>query len=303
MNQKLGMCVCLCAGVVAAVLVTMPLRAKAGDDAPTKKVKVGLVKSLFKDMPEAVVQIVMRPFKAFLEAQTGSTGEIVLSGDAETLGQQLTDDKVQIGVFHGYEFAWAKQKNPQLKVIVLAVNENPVQHALLVVRKDCTAESCEDLKGQKLAVPRLTREHCKLFLENRCVKAGTAPDKFYGEVTAPLDSEDALDCVVDGTAQATVVDGMALEAYKANKPGRYKQLKTLLQSEPFPSAVIAYNPGAAPEAAVARFRQGLIAARKTTDGKKLLQMCRITSFEEMPTDYEQLFADIAKAYPPPSPPK
>jgi ABC-type phosphate/phosphonate transport system substrate-binding protein len=300
MNQKLGMSVFLCVAMWISFLVVIPLRAKAGEEAAAKKVKVGLVKSLFKDAPEAVVQIVMRPFKAFLEAQTGSTGEIVLSGDAETLGQQLSDDKVQIGVFHGYEFAWAKQKNPQLKVIVLAVNENPIQHALLVVRKDCKAEDYCDLKGTTLAVPRLTREHCKLFLENRCVKSGTAPKEFYAEVTSPLDSEDALDCVVDGTSQATVVDGTALEAYKANKPGRYKQLKTLLQSEPFPSAVIAYNPGAVPAAAVDRFRQGLIAARKTTDGKKLLQMCRITSFEEMPADYEQLFTDIAKAYPPPA---
>jgi len=299
MNQKLAMCLFLSVAALAAFWVAMPLRAKEGGETPAKKVKVGLVKSLFKDAPEAVVQIVMRPFKAFLEAQTGSAGEIVLTCDAETLGQQLVDNKVQIGVFHGYEFAWAKQKNPQLQVIVLAVNENPIQHALLVVHKDCNAESYCDLKGQTLAFPRLTREHCKLFLENRCVKSGAAPDKFYAEVTAPLDSEDALDCVVDGTAQATIVDGMALESYKLNKPGRYKQLKTLLQSEPFPSAVIACNPGAVPPAAVDCFRQGLLTARKTKDGKKLLEMCRISSFEEMPSDYEQLFADIAKAYPPP----
>jgi hypothetical protein len=29
-------------------------------------------------------------------------------------------------------------------------------------------------------------------------------------------------------------------------------------------------------------------------------MCRITSFEELPADYEQVFTDIAKAYPPPT---
>jgi ABC-type phosphate/phosphonate transport system substrate-binding protein len=280
-------------------------RVAAGEeDAPPKKVRVGLAKSLFRDAPEPVVQIVMRPFKTFLETQTGSSGELVVSPDFETLGQQLKDDQVQIGVFHGYEFAWAKQKNPQLKAIVLAVNENPIQRACLVVRTNCKAETYADLKGQTLAYPSLNRPHCKLFLDNRCVKSGTAADKFYGEVTAPVDSEDALDNVADGTVQAAIVDATALDAYKVNKPGRAKLLKALLQSEAFPSAVIAYNPAAAnpavTAAALERFRAGLLGARKTADGKKLLQMCRITSFEELPADYEQVFTDIAKAYPSPA---
>jgi ABC-type phosphate/phosphonate transport system substrate-binding protein len=121
----------------------------------------------------------------------------------------------------------------------------------------------------------MNREHCKLFLDNRCVKIGTTPENFYAAVTAPADSEDALDCVVDGTAQAAVIDGVAMDAYKVNKPGRAKLLKTLLQSEAFPAAVIAYNPDVVNTVALERFRQGLLSAR------------------------DQVFADIAKAYPPP----
>jgi ABC-type phosphate/phosphonate transport system substrate-binding protein len=163
------------------------------------------------------------------------------------------------------------------------------------------AETFADLKGQTLAYPRLNRPFCKLFLDNRCVEDGTAPAKFYAEITAPADCEDGLDSVVEGTAQAAIVDAGALESYKANKPGRAKLLKMLLLSEAFPSAVIAYNPDsvnpAVNAAALARFRAGLLGARKTADGKKLLQMCRITSFEELPDDYEDVFTEIAKAYP------
>ena len=208
MMRNLGLSLLLfSAGLVATVCV-LAERNAAAEEMPTK-VRVGLVKSLFHDVPEPVVQIVMRPFKAFLEAQTGATGEIVVTADSAILAQQLKDDQVQIAVFHGFEFAWAKQKNPQLKALVLAVNQTPTQRAVLVVRKDCKAECCGDLKGQTLAYCQMNREHCKLFLENRCIKCGTAPDKFYAEVTSPADCEDALDSVVDGTAQATVVDGGA----------------------------------------------------------------------------------------------
>src|SRR5437588_11188238 len=98
-----------------AVVFALPALA-GGEDAP-KKVRIGLVKSLFHNAPEPIVQIVMRPFKALLEAQTGATGEIVISPDPDALGQQLTDDTVQIGVLQGYEFAWARLKNPQLRPI------------------------------------------------------------------------------------------------------------------------------------------------------------------------------------------
>ena len=49
-----------------------------------------------------------------------------------------------------------------------------------------------------------------------------------------------------------------------------------------------------------RFREGLLGAKSTTQGKKLLEMCRVASFEVLPADYEQVFLDIAKAYPPPA---
>jgi ABC-type phosphate/phosphonate transport system substrate-binding protein len=143
-------------------------------------------------------------------------------------------------------------------------------------------------------------------MERRCVKEGCAPDKFYADVTHPTDSEDALDDVIEGTVQAAVIDGIALDAYKTSKPGRAKLLKTLLESEPFPSAVIAYNPSApipVDPAAVERFRKGLLSAQTTPQGKKLLDMCRITSFDALPEGYDKVFADIAKAYPPPAPKK
>jgi hypothetical protein len=41
------------------------------------------------------------------------SGELVPCGDADNLGRQLMDDKVQLGVFHGIEFAWARQKYPE----------------------------------------------------------------------------------------------------------------------------------------------------------------------------------------------
>jgi ABC-type phosphate/phosphonate transport system substrate-binding protein len=274
--------------------------APAGEDARPSTVRIGLVSSLFRDTPEPIVQIAMRPFKSILEAQTGVTGQIVAGGGAVELGGQLKDDQVQLAVFHGIEFAWARQKQPTLKPLLIAVNRYHDLHALLVVRKDGKAAGCDDLKGQAVALPRLSREHCHLFLERRCTPADSTPDKNFSKVTSPSTAEDALDDVVDDEVQAAVIDAVDLEAYQKSKPGRAARLKTLLKSESFPCAVIAYNPGALSDAMLQRFRDGMINANDSERGKQLLKLCRITGFEDVPADYEELLTDIAKAYPPPS---
>ena len=68
-------------------------------------VRIGLIASLFSDVPEPIVMAMMQPFGALMEAQTGVSGELAPCGDADNLGQQLMDDKVQLGIFHGIEFA------------------------------------------------------------------------------------------------------------------------------------------------------------------------------------------------------
>src|SRR5207302_707113 len=101
-------------------------------------------------------------------------------------------------------------------------------------------------------------------------------------ITMPSTIEDALDDVVDDEAQATIVDGVCLDAYKRRKPGRCEKLKTLMLSEIFPSGVVAYHPGALDEATIQRFREGMLNAHKEPLGRQLLTMWKLTGFEPVP---------------------
>jgi ABC-type phosphate/phosphonate transport system substrate-binding protein len=291
------------AGAVAALgfACWLLLPAPGESAAPGGKViRVGLVGTLFRNMPEPVMQVAMRPFKSLLEDHTGMTGELVAGGDANHLAALLTEDKVQFGVFHGVEFAWARQDNPALRPLIVAVNGRPAVHAVVLVPQESKAAGCADLKGKTVGLPADSREHCRLFFERRCVAPGCCPDKFFGRVLYPRDVEAALDDLVDGQTDALVVDGLTLEAYQKLKPGRAARLRTLLRSEAFPAAVVAYHPGALSEDLLTRFRDGLLAAGSTRRGRRLLEMCRITVFKAVPDNYEEMLKDIAKAYPPPA---
>ena len=64
--------------------------------------------------------------------------------------------------------------------------------------------------------------------------------------------------------------------------------------------MIAFYPGRVSEDLLDQFRTGMLAAKSTRRGRQMLQMCCITSFEEVPEDFEEQLKDIARAYPPPS---
>ncbi len=264
-------------------------------------IRIGLINTLFRGTPESLLALVSRPLQALMESQTGMTGNLVSGGDADSLGRQLKENKFQLGVFHGVEFAWARQKYPNLKPLVLAVNHNARLHACVVVRQESDAKGLADLRDKSVALPRLTREHCTLYLERRCQSCGLPLKKYFEKVTTPTDAEDALDDVVDANVQATVVDEVAFQLYQQAKPCRAAKLKVAQQSETFPAAVVVYHqPGPLDEDTLGRFREGLLKAHLNPRGQQLLAMCRITAFEKIPEDYEQMLLEISKAYPPPS---
>jgi ABC-type phosphate/phosphonate transport system substrate-binding protein len=290
-------------GAAAALALAWADRSAVAGASPGHVVRIGVVGSLFRDTPEPLIQVIMRPFKSLLETQTGITGTVVASGDCDRLSAELKADHVQLGVFHGVEFAWARLKNPRLKPLFIAVNHQPVLHAHLIVRRDCKVEGVDGLRGKVVALPRLSREHCRLYLERRCVLPGCNPESYYAKVTSPHDGEDALDEVFEGKAQAAVIDAVEWEQYRKDKPRRSGLMRSLQESEPFPAAVVAYYPGGLDEDLLLRLRDGMIAAKSTARGQQLLNLCRITSFEEVPEDYEQLLTSIAKAYPPQASPR
>ncbi len=289
-----------CIGTLMAAALGMACLAATGPDTRAggveeKTLRVGIAGSLCQNAPDAQLQLSLKPLKSLLEAQTGLSTQLVSGGEAENLGRLLQEGKIHFGVFHGFELAWARASNPSLRAVLVSVKH------CLVVRRAGAVKGVADLRGQAVAVPPQAREHCRLFLERRCVATGSTPDRYFGRISRDGNAEDALDDVVDGKLAAAVVDGGALEVFGELKPARAGRLRTLLQSEPFPCAAVVYQPGVTPDEMVRRFRDGLLAARSTRRGQFLLELCRIPGFEVAPEDYEESLAAIARAYPPPAP--
>jgi ABC-type phosphate/phosphonate transport system substrate-binding protein len=285
---------------VIAGLAVLTGQGTAHEPAGATAVRIGMLNSMFKDVKPAMFNALAKPFYSLVETQTGMKSELLLVPSADEMRQQLDAGKLQFGVFHGFEFAWMKLKQPALQPLMIAAPQYRPLRVYLVVHSTNPAAGLADLKGKTLALPNGTREHTQLFLTRSCEALGQPPESFFGQITTPKTAEDALHDVADNkTVQAAVVDVAGLQCFKERNPGRFKRLKVIVTSEVFPESVVAYREGSMDGDVVRRFRDGMGNANSTPLGRQLLSLWTMTGFEPIPPDYWQRLDHIVRTYPPP----
>jgi ABC-type phosphate/phosphonate transport system substrate-binding protein len=255
--------------------------------------KVGIPKSAFRDLPSGLLSIAGEPFKALMTSQTGLDGEVVIENEALAVASQLDSGKLQLGVFLGHEFAWAKEKHPDLEPLVIMVPRPRDVQAFILVRWDCKAATLADMKGTKLVLAKNGRDHVRLFLDRQMAGGFDSTEK-----TDTV--HEALQRIIEGDADLTVADGAAWNYFQKLYPGPSQNLKVLAKSDVFPPTVVAYKKGALDDATVARIRDGLLTAHEASRGAKLMNLIRIDRFEEVPAGYDDMLKACRKAYPTPA---
>ncbi|MBN9120520.1 MAG: PhnD/SsuA/transferrin family substrate-binding protein [Planctomycetes bacterium] len=283
----------LVAWAVVPVAVALGPTARAAEP---PALKIGLPETMFNGVPSAVAQTAARPFQTMFEKQSGFTCEIATPAkDHAELADEIRSGKIDVAVFHGFEYAWVRQHKELVPLLVTV----PITklRACLVVNSGSGVKSAEELKGACVAIPSNTKAHCRLYLER--LKATLSTDRCE---PAKLDGntvEDALDAVAGGRCPAALVDAAALNAYQKDKPGAGKQLKVLSESDVFPAGVIVYRKDAFDAPTAAKIRNGLIKSVSTAQGKLLTSLWRLEGFAQMSATDEAELDRCLKNYPAP----
>jgi ABC-type phosphate/phosphonate transport system substrate-binding protein len=281
---------------VAALLLAAPINpACAGDRA--KPIQIGISNTFFQGLPKAYVKIAADDFKG-LFAMNGLNGEFTAGPGPMDIAEKLHAKKLDFGILHAHELAWALQKYPDLRPLLITVNKQYDAQAFLIVHKNSSVKTMADLRGKNLDMPFGTKEYCRLFLEKDCTDKGSAA--FFGTIEQSASRFEALDRVARDKVQATIVDTEGLESYKEIKgPVFAKNLKVLLQSEVFPPSVIVYEQGAVDKNVLRKFQDALLKAHKFKQGRETMKRYHIDAFEAIPKEYSKRLDDIQKRYPTP----
>lgn len=285
---------------VMASILTVPVTVASRQQAKIETLRIGASGTLTGNADDPKEKAGLKTLRRFIKDETGISSEIIGQLNWQRLADQMAKGELHLAFFQGYEFAWAQEKYADLKPLTVAVNVDRYPVACVLARRDNKAKDFAALHKQSLSLPATSHGFLRLFVERQSEAAGKKGEAFFSRITAPDNVEDAIDDVVDGKVQATVVDRAALEAYQRRKPGRFKRLKEVTRSQPFPPAVVVYYGSALDQATLRRFRDGLLGAASKKKGETLLTLSRLTGFESVPDDFGRALARTRRAYPPPN---
>lgn len=262
-----------------------------------RPVRIGISNSLFDDLDEDTVQKQMQPFADNVKMQTGVDGRFGMVKGLDGMVKAFQEGAIQMAVMPGIEYGWLKAHCKDVKPLLIAVIDKPTLKAVFLVARDSPAKQAADLKGQTLALAKKSPPFTRFYLER--LVAGD-PAKYFQTVLCDSVA-DAIESVVEGKAAAALVSESAVNVYKAQKPGRFNRLRILEESPDFPAAVLVYRTEADRAAERQKFRDALLKAHETPEGRQTLTLWRLSSFQEVPKDYEGVVDAIVKKYPPPKP--
>lgn len=270
----------------------------AAEPAAAPLIKIGMLKTMFRDVPPQLFNAMAVPFQTVVETQTGLKGQLVVVDSPEEMRQKLSEGTVQLGAFHGFEFAWMKLQDKELEPLMLVAANPNLLKTSVVVQKDGNVGQINDCRGKRVTIPTATREHSRLYISRRCRACGCQQSEFFAATKEPASIEEALDDVVDGVSQVAIVDEAAIQMFQRRKPARFARLKVLETSQPFPPTVIAYYTGKLDPVTQQRFQTGMATAHQAGLGKHLMGLMKISGFEPVPANYGEVLSASVKAYPP-----
>jgi ABC-type phosphate/phosphonate transport system substrate-binding protein len=289
---------------VFVTLLAAALSATTAYAQPAKNatINIGLASAFFYDVPETLVTIAVEPFSALMKQTTGLDGILLYKDDAFEVARKLEKGELQVGVFHGHEFAWLQKNHPRLKPLMVAVNVHRDVSAYVIVNKNNPAKSIIDLRGKTLDMPEGTKEHCRVFLEKHCADNAQQNIKSYFKTVSKTKSAiQAIDNVAFGKVDAVLIDTITLEFYKNIKGPAFNNFcRVLGQPGTFPPPVIVYKEGGVDAPTLAKMHSGLNDAHKLDDAQDLFKMWQLDRFLPVPNDYSRSLTESLKAYPLPA---
>ena len=280
---------------VAAIGIRSPVH--AAEPVPQTILRIGMIDTLFEGQNPRIAAAQTRILSRLFTQQTNVRCNVTTVAGLDRLAQQIDSGRFQIGVMHGIELAWIKDRYHSLHPLALACINGHKLRALMLVPAKAEFGALSELRGKRLAMPSRSLHHVPLFLGKVANELGVDAETFFTHVPIRGNTEAAIEAVIQGRADVTVVDGAAWAIYCRRKPVRAERLRVLRSSKWFPAAALVYNPTALPPEITEKLRNGLLHAHERPFSRQLLTLWRLRRFSAVPDDYFTLLDDIRRDYP------
>jgi ABC-type phosphate/phosphonate transport system substrate-binding protein len=151
--------------VIIAVAVVIALDPSTGKAEDNQVCRIGIAKSAVREVPQDLLPFAGDSLQELMKIRTGLNGKVTLDHEWTALVRNLNEGKLDFAVLQGHEYAWAKQKYPDLQPLVCSIERPKEVMAYLLARHDYKAATLADLKGSKLVLATTLKDHARLFLD------------------------------------------------------------------------------------------------------------------------------------------
>src|SRR5207302_1725602 len=143
-------CPVLFPAVVAATLLAVLGMAGYGRSADVDVLRIGRTGALTGKADGPNEKTALDQLHAFIKEETGLENDIHGPQGWQDVAAKMAAGQLELGVFQGYEFAWAQEKRADLKPLAVAVNIVRYPVACVVTRRDTSGADLASLKGRSL---------------------------------------------------------------------------------------------------------------------------------------------------------
>ncbi|HEV3118159.1 MAG TPA: hypothetical protein VGY58_14000, partial [Gemmataceae bacterium] len=147
-----------------ALSLTLSVATASALDAQGQVVRMGTSGSVTGEKDGGVERGALDELQSLIGEMTGLRVAIVREQDWRELTARLVKTDLQMGIFQGYEFAWAQHQDPRFKPLVVAIDTYVYPIVYAVVRRENPAGDFAGLRGQSLCLPDICRRHIRLFV-------------------------------------------------------------------------------------------------------------------------------------------
>ncbi len=219
----------------------------------------------------------------YLGKKLNLPAEMVHRTTYDEIDVMLEEGKVDVAFICSSPYVMDNEKFGVELLVAPLVNEQPFYHSYIIVHKDSTIKTIDDLKDKTFAFVDPKSNTGRLYPAYVLAKLHETPESFFSRTLYSYSHNKSVEIVAKKRAAGAAVDSIVYNYMVATDSPYVQETKIIHRSQQFGIPPVVVPPGLSPFLKSA-IREVFLAMHTDPEGKRILDGMRIDKFVQVPDD-------------------